>query len=403
MISPPEAFCKVIENVGRLPVVSLPLKECLGRVLAGEIRADRDMPPADRSAMDGYAVRAADLALCPVTLRLIGEVAAGSPRRPRIRPGTCVRILTGANVPPGADTVVMIEQTSAEDEAVTFRAAPKPGENILRRAENARKGEVLLPEGTVLSASAIGVAASSGHARLKVHGMPRVAVLCTGAELRDAGDRVGAHQERNSNGPALCAALASWGYRGCRYATLADNLGVQTRRIKMAAARHDVVLVVGGVSVGRYDYVPRAVEAAGGKTLFHGVAMKPGKPILMARFAGGAVLFGLPGNPLSAMVGFHEFVLPALSRMSGVAAEACRPAIYAPLATNLSHKGGTVRHMLARIRWRQSGAVVEPVESRSSADLVAGGKADGTIVLPPQPTTLPAGTLVEFRPWKPWP
>jgi molybdopterin molybdotransferase len=401
MISPPEAFSKVIENVARLPVVSLPLKECLGRVLARAIRADRDMPPADRSAMDGYAARAADLASCPTTLRLIGEVAAGSPLRPRVRPGTCVRILTGANVPPGADAVVMVERTSAKDETVTFRAAPKPGENILRRAENARKGEVLLPKGTVLSASAIGAAASSGHARLKVHGIPRVTVLCTGAELRDAGDRVGVHQERNSNGPTLCAALAIWGYRGCRYATLADNLAVQTRRIRQAVSRYDVVLVVGGVSVGCYDYVSRAVEAAGGKTLFHGVAMKPGKPLLMARFGRRAVLFGLPGNPLSAMVGFHEFVLPALRRMSGLAAEACRPAIYAPLAADLTHKGGTQRHMPARIRWQPTGAVIEPVESQSSADLVAGGKADGTILLLPQPKVLPAGTLVEFRPWRP--
>ncbi len=314
-----------------------------------------------------------------------------------------MRILTGANVPPGADAVVMVEQTSAQVDRVTFHAAPKPGENIFRRAENACKGEVLLPEGTVLSASGVGAAASSGHARVWVHRIPRVTVLCTGSELRRVGDKVGACQERNSNGPALCAALASWGYRGCRYATLADSLAVQTRRIRQAAKRYDVVLMVGGVSVGRYDWVSRAVEAAGGKTLFHGVAMKPGKPLLMARFEGGTVLFGLPGNPLSALVGFHEFVLPALRRLSGVAAEACRPAIYAPLATDLSHKGGTVRHMLARIRWQPSGAVVEPLKSMSSADLVAGGKADGTIVLSPQTKTLPAGALLEFRPWRPLP
>jgi molybdopterin molybdotransferase len=297
----------------------------------------------------------------------------------------------------------MVERTSAQEDRVTFQTAPKPGENILRRGENARRGDVLLPEGTALSASAIGAAASSGHARVKVYGIPRVTVLCTGAELRRVGERAGVHQERNSNGPALCAALASWGYRGCRYATLADNLAVQTRRIRQAMGRYDVVLVVGGVSVGRYDYVSRAVEAAGGKTLFHGVAMKPGKPLLMARFGRRAVLFGLPGNPLSAMVGFYEFVLPGLRRMSGLAAEACRPAIYAPLAVDLTHKGGTPRHMPARIRWQPSGAVIEPVESQSSADLVAGGKADGTILLLPQPKVLPAGTLVEFRPWRPLP
>jgi molybdopterin molybdotransferase len=403
MISPVQAFSIMIEHLKPLPAVVRPLGDCLGYVLAADVRADRDLPPADRSAMDGYAVRAADLASCPATLRPMGEVAAGSPLRPRVRPGTCVRILTGANLPPGADTVVMVEQTSEAEGLVAFRAAPKPGENILRRAEDARKGTVLLPRGTVLSAPRLGVCAAVGWARAKVRRKPRVAVLCTGAELRDVGDKVAVQHERNSNGPALCAALAAWGYPGCRYATLPDDLGVQTRRIRQAAGRYDVVLAVGGVSVGKYDFVPRAVAAAGGRMLFHGVAMKPGKPVLMARFAGGTTLFGLPGNPLSALVGFHEFVLPALCRLAGVAVEQCRAAMHLPLAVELRHKGGTVRHMLARIRWQPAGPVIEPVESQSSADLVAGGQADGTIVLWPQPTTLAAGTLVEFRPWRPLP
>ena len=138
MIPPSQAFSIVLEHVAPLPAVVRPLGDGLGYVLAVDVRADRDRPPADRSAMDGYAVRAADLAACPATLRLIGEVAAGSPLRPRVRPGTCVRILTGANVPPGADTVVMVELTSEADELVAFRAVPKLGENILRRAEDAR-------------------------------------------------------------------------------------------------------------------------------------------------------------------------------------------------------------------------------------------------------------------------
>jgi molybdopterin molybdotransferase len=286
---------------------------------------------------------------------------------------------------------------------VAFRAVPKLGENILRRAEDARKGQVLLPRGAVLSAPTLGVCAAVGCARVKVHRRPRVTVLCTGAELRELGAKVAAAEERNSNGPALCADLAAWGFPGCRYTTLPDNLAVQTRRIKQAVGRYDVVLAVGGVSVGKYDFVTRAVEAAGGQVLFHGVAMKPGKPILMARFAGGATLFGLPGNPLSALVGFHEFVLPAVRRLAGLAPEECRPALHLPLAVEITHKGGTPRHLLAAVRWRPQGPVLEPIESQSSADLVAGGRADGTIVLQPQPTTLPAGTLVEFRPWRPLP
>ncbi len=403
MISPSQAFSAMLQQVNPLPPELRPLGDALGYVLAADVRADRDLPAADRSAMDGYAVRAADMAAAPTTLRLVGEVAAGSPLRPRVRPGTCVRILTGANVPPGADTVVMVEQTSEADDLVSFRAAAKKGQNILRRAEDARKGEVLLPRGSVLSAPSVGVCAAVGCASIKVHRKPRITVLCTGAELREVGAKVAASDERNSNGPALCAALAAWGYPGCRYATLPDNLAVQTRRIKQAAERHDVVVAVGGVSVGRYDFVPRAVEAAGGNIIFHGVAMKPGKPIMMARFPGGAAMFGLPGNPLSAMVGFYEFVLPALARLAGVGVQVCLPEIYLPLADDLKHKGGTLRHVLASILWLSRGPIIVPIKSKSSADLVAGGRADGTIVLHPQPTTLPAGTLVEFRPWRPLP
>ena len=210
--------------------------------------------------MDGYAVRSADLRRAPCSLRLVGEVAAGSAARPRVAPGTCVRILTGANVPPGADAVVMVEQTREERGGVAFFSRAEPGANILRRREEARKGEVLLRKGTVLGAAQIGVCAAVGKARIKVFPRPRVAVVCTGAELRETGAKVRPHEMRNSNGPALCAALALSGHIGVVHRRAPDDPKRLTALLRRLAARCEVLILTGGVSVGRYDFVEESAK-----------------------------------------------------------------------------------------------------------------------------------------------
>ncbi len=350
--------------------------------------------------MDGYAVRSADLRLAPCSLRLAGEVAAGSAARPSVAPGACVRILTGANIPPGADTVVMVEQTREERGAVAFFSRSEASANILRRREDARKGETLLRKGTVLRAAQVGVCAAVGKARVKVFPRPRVAVVCTGAELRDAGAKVRSHEVRNSNGPALCAALALSGHAGATHRRAPDDPKRLTALLRRLTARCDVLILTGGVSVGRYDFVEESAKSAGAKIRFHGVAMKPGKPILYATFPRRRHLFGLPGNPLSAMTGFYEFALPALLRMSGLPPDRCRPALRLPLRSPLASKGGRVHCMLARLFWDEDGPQLEPVDSRSSADLASGGRADGVIVVPAHVTALGAGNVVAFRPWR---
>lgn len=403
MISPNAAWDIVRRHVKSLSGVRMPLNRAAGFCLAENIRADRDMPPADRSAMDGYAIRSSDIARPPALLKIIGEVAAGSAARPRISRNTCARILTGANVPLGADTVVMIEDTKEKSGIVTILRPPEHSANILRRGEDARKGTLLLEKGTVLNAAQCGVCAAVGKARIKVVARPRIAIICVGEELREPGSQVRPYEMRNSNGPALCAAIRASGYETVKYRTLPDDVAILTSAIRHALDRCDVLIITGGMSVGKYDFVRTAIERIGAKIRFHGIAMKPGKPTLFATARRRRSIFGLPGNPLSALTAFHEFVLPAIRRAAGVDAAHCRPSLFIPLASDLRSKGGRIRYVQGKVIWTKSGPRVNAVASMSSADLVSAGKADGAILVPEDTRLLPAGTVVEFRPWRPLP
>lgn len=403
MMTPEAAWDVILKHARPLNRISLPLTQAAGCWLAETIRADRDLPPADRSAMDGYAVRAADLGRQPCVLRLIGEVAAGSPARPRIRPGTCARIFTGANVPPGADTVVIVEQTTETAGRVTIRSSTEAGANILRRGEDTRRGEALLEAGTRLGSTEIGVCAAVGKAVVRTRRAPGVALICTGTELRAITDRVGPHELRNSNGPALGAALAAWGFAASELPPVADRMAALRGVLRRALRRFDVTLFTGGMSAGKYDFVRDALEAEGATIRFHGLLMKPAKPTLYATFGENRHIFGLPGNPLSAMTACHEFVLPALRRLAGAPSPQCRAALWLPLAAPLRSKPGRLRCLLARVDWRATGPRVEVIESRSSSDLVAAGCADGVALLPAGVKSFAAGDLVAFRPWRPLP
>ena len=403
MIAPEAAWAIVLGHVRPLKTVAVPLSEAAGLRIASVVRADRDLPPADRSSMDGYALRHEDLRQVPCTLRVVGVVAAGSSVRPRIEPGTCARIFTGANIPLGADAVVMVEETAAHGGLVTIRSSEKFGAHIRRRGEDARKGAVLLARGTALHAGQVGVCAAVGKASVRVYPRPRVTILCTGTELRSVADRVRSYETRNSNGPALCAALALWGFPGTAFTVVADRPSALLAALRRAARTNDVVLFTGGASVGEYDFVRETVAAAGAKVRFHGVAMKPGKPTLYATMRGNRHVFGLPGNPLSALTAFHEFALPALFRLAGGAPEVCRPAWRLPLAEAVRSESGRVRCRLARLVAGANGLAVAPVPFVSSADLAAASRADGVILLPAEDRRWAAGELVEFRAWRPLP
>lgn len=331
---------------GSLPAERLAPTAALGRVLAEPVVAEIDLPPWDNSAMDGYAVRASDTAGAtedvPVSLRVLGEVAAGEAPRADVGPGSAIRIATGAPVPRGADAVVPVELTTPLDAsgspagprsrdasgplpgACLVHAPVAPGSSIRPRGDDLRAGATILPAGTRLRPAGVAVAAGSGLATLTVHRRPRIAVLATGDEVRAPGEPLGAAGIPDANGPGLRALVADAGAEAIDLGIAPDDLADVTGRLRAVLAEADAVIVSGGVSVGPYDVVRAAFEAVGRVDLWR-VAVQPGKP-----FAFGAaprppaagrgpdvLLFGLPGNPVSAFVTFELFVRPAIRRLAG--------------------------------------------------------------------------------------
>jgi molybdopterin molybdotransferase len=397
---PHDALRVILDTVRPLPIKRVPLDGATGYCLAQDIRADRDQPPTDRSAMDGYALRAQDLSAAELTLSLAGESSAGRPCPSRVFPGTCVRILTGGVVPRGADAVMMLEHAREHEGQVHFDEMVPLGVNIRRRGEDARKGAVVLAAGSLLRSAQIGLSAAVGKALVSVRAKPRVAVLSTGRELRTVAQRVESHQIRDANGPALCAALESAGFPPAFRAIVDDDPRQLAKAIRSALDECDVLMVTGGVSVGRYDFVPEAIRSLRGRIRIHGVAMKPGKPMLYATL-GLRQVFGLPGNPVSALVGLHQFAIPALRRVAGWRLEWCRPMFAVALADEVQVRGQRVEFLLASLTATSAGWVARTIRSAGSADLVAACGADGVIEIDPRRRGFRAGQIVPFIPWRP--
>jgi molybdopterin molybdotransferase len=403
LISPQNALDTVLRHVRPLKIAKLALGEALGGgfVLAQDIRCDRDQPPADRSAMDGYAVRLADLATVPARLELTGQIPAGSDAGLRLGRGTCQEIFTGANVPPGADAVVRLEDTRRQGDQVVVLAPARPGLNIRKRGEEARRGDLLLKSGQPITPAVLGVCATVGAARLRTRPMPKVAVLCSGAEVKDAAERVTSCQLRDSNGPALQGVLMQMGIKARRKIVPDDPKKIACC-LRAAARSNDLVIITGGVSVGRYDFVPQAIEAIGGRVRFHGVRMKPGKPQLFATLGLNRYIFALPGNPVSVLTGFWTLVAPALRRLTGVAPGKCSPVLKLPASQAVpgQSKGQRVVFRLARMVQTSAGLAVAPIDSAGSADIIAACRADGVMIIPAGGRKISAGAMVQFLPWK---
>ncbi len=385
----------------------VPASEALGRRLAVPLRADRDIPASDRAAMDGFAARAADTAGGAAWLRVIGEIAAGQAPSVRVGPGECVRIFTGASIPPGADVVVRVEDTSlgafgpdTADAVSVQMPEVKPGADIFRCGECAHAGDLLLESGARLGPAQIALVAACGQTELMVFGRPRVAVIATGTELLEAVEPAPLpHQIRDSNGPMIVAAARAVGADVTGVERVPDDASLIAAAIRRALDEADVVVLAGGVSVGRYDHVAEAARAAGGQTIFHGVAIQPGKPAFAARWSDGRLALGLPGNPLSALVVLHEFILPSLRVLLGDAPDRARRSLPLPLASALCPRPDRWRGCPARLVKLSAGVALDPVAFQGSADLVGGARAEGLAWLPPGGGSLPAGTLVEFRPF----
>jgi molybdopterin molybdotransferase len=401
-----DALHKLLDEVKILGTEEVGLDDALGRVLGEDVVADRDFPPTDRSAMDGYAVRSADLTEPDLVLRIQGELRAGAPLGDtRLEAGEAIRIFTGGIVPPGADAVVMVEVTTEDEttESVRIGEVPEPGQHIRRRGEDIKKGDTIVGAGILVRPAEIAALATVGKTRVTVHVRPVVNILSTGDEVVEPGETPGDHQVRNSNARALLAQLAELGIEG-RYLGIVGDTPEQLDAALAKALDADVLLITGGVSVGEYDLVGDELARAGMRFVFHKVNMRPGKPILVGK-RDGCLVVGLPGNPLSTFTGFAVLVGPALRRMMGHASFE-NVEVLLPLAATLRRKPGRTTYHLAHVAPVDGELRVHPVKSMSSGDVLSLVRANAFVVTLGSPHAIEPGTKVPVLLWRapmgPW-
>jgi molybdenum cofactor synthesis domain-containing protein len=393
MISVSEAIRIIFEQSKPLPTERVRLASALGRILAEEIISDSDLPPFDRAQMDGYALRSADLANLPARLRLIGESAAGRGWHGVIKEGEAVRIMTGAPVPTGADSVQKVEVTREEDEVVFVKEATEPGQFIVPRASEIRRGEKVLLPGEEINAAMMAVLASFGYAEVLVSRRPRVAVLATGTELVKVNEKPGADQIRDSNTYSLASYAQLTGALVERLPLAGDDPELLKREIRDAAQRSDILVLSGGVSMGVYDFTKAALHSLGAEIFFERVSLRPGKPTVFARM-GRTLVFGLPGNPVSVSVTFNLFARTALSAMQGCLASAMKEE-WAVLERNVKGAIERASYLPAQLETDERGRqIARPLKWGGSSDFVAFARATALIIVPEGLRFVEAGTIV---------
>jgi molybdopterin molybdotransferase len=395
MLEMEEALAVILEHVDRLDPVEVPLDRAAGLVLAEDVVCREGHPPFSRSAMDGYAVRAADIEKPGASLKLVETVAAGSRPSAAIEPGTCVRIMTGAPVPRGADTVVMQEDTQGPDESgrVLFQKPAPVGSHIRYAGEDLRPGETAAAAGKILAPPALGTCALVGAARVRAFRRPRVSVLATGDEVVEPDEAEPAFGFiRNANGPMLTALLRGVGAEA-RYLGIVPDDPERLEAAFRQGLESDLMIVTGGVSVGQFDYVGRVLGDMGLEVLFRKVRTKPGKPVNFACGAGRRVL-GLPGNPVSVLMSFHVYAAPALRKMMGRAETGA--AFEGRLTQAL--ESDRERTLFAPVRWefREGCFRLTPCRLNGSADLAGASRANGFALLPVKAGAYEPGETVRF-------
>ena len=394
-LSVSEAQRVVLESIAATGAEQVRLEQSLGRVLAEEVRANRDQPPYDISAMDGYTLRSADLGIIPATLEIIEDIKAGDMPSKTLAPGLCARIMTGAPLPQGADAVIRVEDTEAlPDNRVQINQAVKPGHDIRHLGENMRNGEVVLTPGTEITPGVIGVLATVKRAQVRVTRRPRVVILSTGNELEGLDEPVDPNKIPDANSYALMAQVQSLGIEPVLLGIARDDPKELENYLKRGL-EYDVLLVSGGTSVGVRGYVRPTIEALGAQMLFWRVAMKPGHPVAFGK-VGEKIIFGLPGNPVSSMVCFEQFVLPALRRMMGHV-RTFRRTIEARLTHNVKHPPGRTEFIRVMLAKEQGGYAATSTGAQGSGMLLSMAKADGLAVVPAGSDGLAAGSTVTVQ------
>jgi molybdopterin molybdotransferase len=385
-----DARARMLAEIATLPAERVPLAEAVGRVLGEDIAAGRDQPPFRASAMDGWALRAAD---APGALAIVGESAAGRGYEGRVQPGQAVRIFTGAAVPEGCDTVVIQEDAQREGERVSVPAAA-PGANVRPAGGDFAAGDALLQAGQRLDPWRLSLAAAAGRAELSVRARPRVAVFATGEEIVEPPAEPGPFQIYNSGAPALAAMIAGWGGLPRRAKPVRDDLAATVEALRGADA--ELIVTIGGASVGDHDLVRAAAGELGLQLKVASVAVRPGKPTFFGTLSDGRRLLGLPGNPASAFVCAELFLKPILAAYQG--APTGLRMITARLATPLPANGAREHWMRARLDFADGAISIEPYRDQDSSLIGVFAAADALLRRPAGAAAAEAGAVVEAAP-----
>jgi molybdopterin molybdotransferase len=388
-----EAVRLVLENARRLPVEDVPLVEARGLALAEDVRARFDSPPFDNSAVDGYAVRSAD-AEAGRSFKVVDEAPAGRPAAKSVGEGEAIKIFTGGVIPEGADAVVMVENTSGWGEEFELKKAAAPGQNVRRSGEDVREGDVILKEGTEIGPPEIALAATQGYGMLPVYRRPKLVVLSTGSELVEPGVRdLEPGEIYDSNSFAVIAQAHEIGAEARRISAASDDADLIRDAVREALETADLVVTSGGVSVGEKDLVKATMLELGVEQVFWGVKFKPGKPLFFG-VQGDVRFFGLPGNPVSAMVCFELFVRPALMKMMG-REDKGRPHIEVYFEDDVKNRFGRMHAMRVSLARTDKGWLARSVGAQGSGLVSSLTKADALALIGPESEGVRAGEPVE--------
>lgn len=392
------ALERVLAATPVLPAEQVALAASAGRVLAADVASDVDVPPFDRCSMDGVALRSEDVAEprpdgAPVRLKIIGTVAAGHVFPHETPPGAAVRVMTGAPLPPGCDCVEQSERVVDEGAHVLVRGPIAPGRHVAPRGEDLRTGEIALRAGTLVGAAQVGLLATAGRAEVTVHARPLAAVVSTGDELVEVGERPGPGRIRNSNGPMLAVLCRMLGCDPVQLLPVVRDEAESLEHVLERALAADILLISGGVSRGERDFVQDVLPELGVQCLFHGVQLQPGKPIWVGR-SERCLVFALPGNPVSALTTARLFVGPAVRKMRGLREPGLRP-VRAILSADFRRKSGRPGYLPAWVHWDGEGYSCRPLASSGSADVPAAAESNALWIAPRGQDEFRRGDAVE--------
>ncbi len=396
MVTFEQALKNILKNARVLPIEKAAIEDSVGRILQEDICSGLEMPPFDKSAMDGYAVCSLDTQDAYAGLKCIGIIQAGESFTDRLKRGECVKIMTGAPLPKGADSVVMVENTRVVSERVKILRPARKGENVCFKGEDIRPGQRVFKKGREISSADVGILAAVGRSFVKVVAQPKAAILNTGGEIVSLGNKLGKNKIYNSNGPMLCALLKSDNINPQFLGIAKDNI-IDLKKAVKKGLNADILLISGGVSMGDYDLIPKVLKSSGVKKVFHKVNIKPGKPLFFG-VKDKTPVFGIPGNPVSNFLSYFLFVRPAIQKMMGY--ENCKPRLKDGIIEKKFHsKAGRKHFVLVRIFKKANQYYLTPVFSHGSADTLSLSRADGFMIVDENSGVIKKNSPVQFIPF----